>query len=43
MLYTALLVKMNAKYNLKPMKTTFDINGDAFDMIINNVVSGLFL
>ena len=40
MLYTAVLLKTNAIYNLKYTKTTFDINGNAFDKLINNIVSG---
>ena len=39
-LYTVLLLKTNAIYNLKYTKATFDINSDTFDKVINNIVSG---
>ena len=40
MLYTALLLKTNAIYILKPIKTTFEINSDRFGIQINSLVCG---
>ena len=40
MLYTALLLKTNAIYSLKPIKTTFEVNSDRFGIQINSLVCG---